>query len=359
MGKNKLRRKTILNLIEDIHFKDGLANYSPAAVLTRVMFNCIVGFLMLHFVIYFSGLENAYEQVTFFDYAVICFSLTLLSESLIVVDRALEFFFPIPIRIRLRSFLQSVLGLMCIAGLFFITIRVIDYREDIPKSVRALGLVFGYTFAAIFSSGLLIMRMTQKWIKYQKEMDIIKQEKLKMDFNSLQDQINPHFLFNNLSVLKSLIIYDQETAVKFTENFTDVYRYVLQSKDKVVVSLIDELEFIDAYLGLHKERLGEGLKVKLSIDKDTLQKEVAPLTLQLLVENAIKHNIVSKDQPLSIEIIAKDNYLGVINTLQLKEASYSTKTGLNNLMQRYKMLTEEEVKVVKSNSEFMVQVPLV
>lgn len=234
-----------------------------------------------------------------------------------------------------------------------------DRYDQSLRSTYYLGVAICLVFITLISASLLIVRLTEVWIQSQREIDVMKQEKLKMDYNSLQDKLNPHFLFNNLSVLKSLIIYDQDTAIKFTEDFTDVYRYVLESKDIVLVRLVKELEFINAYVGLHQERLGKGLNFKTSIVKIGLEKEIAPLTLQLLVENAIKHNIASKDQPLNLEIIVKDDFVGVINTLQLKETSYSTKTGLKNLVERYKMLTKEKIEVIESDREFMVKVPLV
>ncbi len=179
-----------------------------------------------------------------------------------------------------------------------------------------------------------------------------------MDYNSLQDQLNPHFLFNNLSVLKSLIIYDPDVAVDFTENFTDVYRYVLQSRNKRLVKLNEELQFMKAYYALHKERLGDGLLVETSIPEGETDKEIAPLTGQLLIENAIKHNVTSKETPLKISVAIEDGYLVVSNSLNLRTASYSTKTGLGNLVRRYEMLTEKEIVVQYDDERFEVRVPL-
>ena len=137
-----------------------------------------------------------------------------------------------------------------------------------------------------------------------------------------------------------------------------MYRYVLQSKDKRLVRLSEEVEFIESYIGIHKERLGEGLEVKLSDLKNSMHKEIAPLTLQLLVENAIKHNVTSKETPLKINIYANDEFLTVSNTIQLKTSSYSTHTGLTNMVRRYEMLTEKEVVVQQNDERFEVIVPL-
>ncbi len=357
------KKKNICKYGAKATFKTRLPNYTVLSILIRVLFNSLVAVLIIQFMIFV--IEDALpvsfpkEGPKFYDYLRVILYFNLLSEGQIIVDYILEYFFPIPKKIKLRIFLQTLISIVLIIIVFQLMTSFSKEYEETAKVANYLGVALGLVFVTLISTSLLIMRLTEKWIQSQKQIDVMQQEKLKMDYNSLQDKLNPHFLFNNLSVLKSLIIYDTDKAVTFTEHFTDVYRYVLQSKDRVLVSLIDELEFIDAYLGLHKERLGEGLQVKMSVEKDGLNKEIAPLTLQLLVENAIKHNIVSKDQPLSLEIIGKDDYIGVINTLQLKETSYSTQTGLKNVIQRYKMLSEKEIEVIKSDTEFMVKIPLV
>jgi len=206
--------------------------------------------------------------------------------------------------------------------------------------------------------GSISLRIIEKWIRSLKEIDLLKQAKLKSDYHSLQDQLNPHFLFNNLSVLKSMIIYDQKAAVLFTQNFTDVYRYVLQSKDKTTVKLKDEVEFISAYIGIHKQRLGNNLEVTMQLLPESLEKELPPLALQLLVENAIKHNIASKKSPLHIIIQTLANQLIVKNNMNIKESTYSTQKGLTNLGLRYKMITSKGIEVRTSEQYFTVTLPL-
>lgn len=359
-SKTCMKNNSKLNTVS---FGLNIPAYSPISIFSRLFINSLVAIFIIQFIIFVikdSGtIVNLPEGPKIQDYLRIILYFNILSESLLVVDLILEKVLPVPKKIKLRILIQTISGLVLIAIVFNLINAIDDTYEHVTRTSYFVGLALGLTFVTLISTSLLIMRITQKWIQSQKEMDVMKQEKLKMDYNSLQDKLNPHFLFNNLSVLKSLIIYDQDTAIKFTENFTDVYRYVLQSKDKVLISLADELEFIDAYISLHKERLGDGLQVEISIDKRSLNREIAPLTLQLLVENAIKHNITSKTEPLKIEIIAKPDFIGVINTLQLKESSYSTHTGIKNLKQRYKMLSEFEIEIVENDSEFMVKVPLV
>ena len=294
-----------------------------------------------------------------YDYLKVIFFFNLLGETLILSDVLFELIFPIPSKIRLRIFSQMVLGLFLIVGISMLMATFSPEKEVIPRSIILTGFALGLTFVMLVSSSLLIFRFTDKWISAQHEISMMKQEKLRMDYNSLQDQLNPHFLFNNLSVLKSLIIYDKDSAIEFTENFTDVYRYVLQSKDNMFVPLAEEIKFINSYIGLHKERLGDGLEVNINIEKDMMQKDIAPLTLQLLIENAIKHNTTGKDKPLVINLYTQNNLLVVANTLQKRKSSYSTKTGLKNLIMRYKMLAENKIDVDEKSDEFLVRVPLV
>ena len=155
-----------------------------------------------------------------------------------------------------------------------------------------------------------------------------------------------------------MITFDPEAASQFTQNFTDVYRYVLQSKDKTTVKLSDELEFIEAYTSIHKERMGDAFRVFTTVSEKALKRNIPPLALQLLVENAVKHNIAIKDEPLNIEITASDNALTVVNNINPKESAYSEKTGLKNLRQRYALLTDRPMTIQKEDGQFKVKIPL-
>ncbi len=337
-----------------------LPSYKLPNILLRFFFISLVAVGVVQ-LIEFAVEPNSYpEKPAWVYYFIAILSFNLAAEFQILFDNILERFLPVPQKLRLRISINLLAGLLM---LFVLSISVSLYFTPLAleagtRSAIFMGLVVGLLFVQIISTSLAFARFTQKWFDTQEEMAEMKREKLRMDYNSLQDQLNPHFLFNNLSVLKSLIIYDQEAAVGFTENFTDVYRYVLQSKDKRLVRLSEEVEFIRSYIGIHKERLGEGLEVKLSGLENSTHKEIAPLTLQLLVENAIKHNVTSKETPLKIEIYADDDFLTVSNNLNLKTSSYSTHTGLANMVRRYEMLTEKEVVVQQNDERFEVIVPL-
>lgn len=338
-----------------------LPSYKPMNILVRFI---IISIIALGVVYLISAVvenpQGSAEGIPAIIFIVIIVAFNVAAELQIVLDNILERFLPVPKKLKLRIMIQLGVGILVIASAHRILMLLLDPRLVEGESSVALfmGLITGLAFVQLFASSLTAARFTQKWVDSQDEIADMKREKLAMDYNSLQDQLNPHFLFNNLSVLKSLIIYDPDTAVAFTENFTDVYRYVLQSKDKRLVKFSDEYEFIKSYCGLHKERLGDGLQVEHVIQEEALSKEIAPLTLQLLIENAIKHNVTSRETPLKIRIATDANFLTVSNSLNLRTSSYSTKTGLRNLVKRYEMLTKTEVVVQYDDDKFEVKVPL-
>lgn len=337
-----------------------LPSYSLGSVLIRLTIVSITGILVMQFIVLVTKMPPELEGQgpRFQDYLLIILAFNLLAELNIITDIILERFLPIPEKIRLRLVIHSFIGISLIVFVFLLVQVLFPEYEKVEKGPAMLVTAMGLVFVNTMSTSLILVRFMDKWVYTQKRIDDMKQEKLKMDYAMLQDQINPHFLFNNLSVLKSLIMYDKDAAVNFTQNFTDVYRYVLKSRDSMLVKLREELKFIDTYVSLHKERLGRGLDVQFMIDKEGLEKKIAPLTLQLLIENAIKHNIVSKETPLYVEIKSNDKYVFVKNNIQLKESSYSTKTGLSNLIKRYELLDNSNIVIEHDDKYFNVKVPL-
>ena len=231
---------------------------------------------------------------------------------------------------------------------------VLFFSHRIVQLMVLFGLIFIFNLILVS----VTLRIIEKWIYSSRKIEELQSSKLKSDYNSLRAQLNPHFLFNNLSVLKSMIMFEPEAAIQFTQNFTDVYRYVLQSKEKTTVKLSDELEFIEAYANIHKQRLGEAFQLKIKVDELALKKEIPPLALQLLVENAVKHNVAIKEDPLVITIKSTENKLVVTNNVNPKESAFSEKTGLRNLIRRYKMLSEADVTIRPGKDKFEVEIPL-
>jgi LytS/YehU family sensor histidine kinase len=192
------------------------------------------------------------------------------------------------------------------------------------------------------------------------EKEMLKRESLKAQLNALRTQVNPHFLFNNLNTLSSLIPENPEHAVDFVLQLSKVYRHILEVEDEKSIALKDELEVLNAYTFLLQTRFGTNLKVNIDISAEKLQRKVVPLSLQILMENAIKHNIVSSEKPLQINITADNDSLVISNNLQMKkQVNECTGIGLNNIRNRYKLLSDKPVTVTEHDNNFTVSIPLI
>ncbi|AEE52051.1 histidine kinase [Haliscomenobacter hydrossis] len=180
-------------------------------------------------------------------------------------------------------------------------------------------------------------------------------------FESLKNQINPHFLFNSLNVLASLVHVDTDLSEKFIDQLARSYRYLLEQKDNDLVLLKTEIDFVHSFTFLLKIRFEEKLKVNIRLDKETMGYYVAPLTLQLLIENAVKHNRISAKTPLVIDIYNEgDEFLVVSNNLQLRDKLLpSTGVGQNNIKSRYKLFTKTEVVFVANQDKYTVRIPFI
>ena len=178
-------------------------------------------------------------------------------------------------------------------------------------------------------------------------------------FESLKNQIDPHFLFNSLNVLSSLIEENPENAQKFTTSLSKIYRYVLEQKDKELVPVAEELAFAKTYMNLLKMRFENSITFELPDGFNNEEAKVVPLSLQLLLENCIKHNVVSESKPLHIKIYIENNQLVVENNLQKKEVLSDRKgVGLQNIVNRYAILTQRKVLVEETEKSFKILVPI-
>ncbi|HSG67269.1 MAG TPA: sensor histidine kinase, partial [Bacteroidales bacterium] len=212
------------------------------------------------------------------------------------------------------------------------------------------------------------------WREVVRNEEALKREKLALEYEALKNQVNPHFLFNSLNSLSNLIGKDDEKASRFVKQLADIYRYVLEHKEKEVVSLETEMKFVGNYTELMKIRFGDNLRVNIDLPGN-INAQVIPLSIQMLVENAIKHNVVSRDMPLTIDIrMEEDNHLKISNNLQKKssilreEVNDWEKHGLRNIRSRYEYLSESHFEVNGSgdesfpdelNGNFVVTVPLI
>jgi two-component system, LytTR family, sensor kinase len=229
-----------------------------------------------------------------------------------------------------------------------------------PYRVIPVIIICSMVLAMVHAGIYEAMEYSRRLGSLEAEKEELLRINLQSQFDSLKQQVNPHFLFNSINTVSSLITKDPARAQKFLSEMSKVYRYLLQSNEEELVTLETELRFIDSYFHLLKTRFTDGLFLDLQIGDDVLQYQVPPLTLQLLIENAIKHNIIEKETPLVISMVTTKGHLTVTNNLQKKLTDVvSTQTGLANIIARYKLLGQTEVVVLQTEHEFQVTIPLI
>ena len=260
-----------------------------------------------------------------------------------------------------RLFLEIILTTLTACTL--IVVLTIILLPIVPK-VDLKTAIFNYLIVALIMNFVLVsitegIFFFKQWERSTIEVERFKKEGILAQFESLKNQVNPHFLFNSLNTLSSLIDHDKDLSKEFIDDLSSVYRYVLQHKDEEVVSLKTELEFIRAYTQLLKKRHGERISFHFNITPEDLLKGIPPMSLQLLVENAVKHNVASRKNPLKVEIFSRNGGLIVRNNLQRKKEVNSTGIGLNNIRNRYQYLSNESVEISESKNYFEVKIPII
>ncbi|HCY40593.1 MAG TPA: hypothetical protein DHV48_04455 [Prolixibacteraceae bacterium] len=197
----------------------------------------------------------------------------------------------------------------------------------------------------------------QNWKEVAIQQEKLKREQLALQYETLKSQVNPHFLFNNLNSLTSLISTNPDKAIDFVKKLSEVYRYVLDQKDQELVALDTELKFVESYIFLQKIRFGSNLEVQMNVKLRNFK--VIPLSIQMLVENAIKHNEISDRKPLQIRIfVSDDQYLMVENQLQKKSGSEGTGSGIGNIKSQYGFFTGKKVIISENGDKFLAGIPL-
>jgi two-component system, LytTR family, sensor kinase len=219
----------------------------------------------------------------------------------------------------------------------------------------------------VISISIFYLILNRKSHFRMRDMEIqaeqLKKENALAQFEALKNQVSPHFLFNSLSILSSLVRVDASLSEKFIDRLSKAYRYILEQKDNETVPLKTELEFLNAYAFLLKIRFEDKFDVKVSISEHDAEKyQIAPLTLQLLIENCVKHNRMSQAEPLIVSIFISNNYLMVMNPVKLRnelERIPSTGIGLTNIKNRYELITKSPVEVECQDELFTVKIPLI
>ncbi len=264
-----------------------------------------------------------------------------------------------------RLILQSLL----IVVVFFVIKTILHETLDnrlhdflgVPK-VHGLSLVVGsltntFFIIAIYE-GVYFYNKLQRSLIEKAELE---RANIQSQLEGLKNQVNPHFLFNSLNTLTYIISEDQQLGVRFVQQLAKVYRYILEIREKKLIPLSEELSFLDSYIFLLKERFGDNLQVSIEVDDEYMDYKIVPLSLQILFENAIKHNIISSSKPLEVSVfVQKGRKLVVKNKLQKKNQEMSsTKVGLKNIESRYAFFSNDPVEVLVTAEYFIVILPLI
>jgi sensor histidine kinase YesM len=237
---------------------------------------------------------------------------------------------------------------------------IYGYSWEENSNPYKLNIIYASLINLFFHLINAILFFFREYKQQSEEAEELRRSSAQAQIQLVKSQINPHFLFNNLNVLSGMVIKDNPEANHFIEEFSKVYRYILNNQEKELVELRSELEFIQPYIFLLKKRFNEGLVVDISVSDQNRQLYVVPAALQMLIENAIKHNVVSQHKPLHITIHSNgDHSLFIKNNLQPRTAMVpSGHIGLQNIRRRYEIISGRAIRVLQTEKEFEVVLPL-
>lgn len=321
-----------------------------------ILLGSIIGFIVR--LLKFSELGLIFHVSSLFISFVV---ISTIWESLRLINKKLNEVFPFERSISGRIALQLSLG--AAVGIIFRFLLQLFGEPYLPFELDELFVASTWLIYILITVGINLGFFTNFFINRWKDSLVVAErletEKAQVQFDNLKNQLNPHFLFNALTSLNGLIFENQILASQFLQHLSKVYRYVLQNKGKNFVPLQTELDFIENYVFLLTTRFHQALFISFDITTAGRERAIVPVTLQILIENALKHNIADVSRPLRIDIATIGDYLVVSNNLQVRKlVETSNKQGLENLKSLYGFLTKKEVIVEQTDDRFAVKIPL-
>ena len=249
-----------------------------------------------------------------------------------------------------------VLGLSVVGLLFYYALWVLtddDFRQEFKNGWpwQSWQMLVDYAACCLFTTVVTLY--------YWRSREKAERERDKFRLQALENQLSPHFVFNNFSILADLIEVDPKRASSYLMNLSKVYRYTLSHLDHSTVSLKEELEFLQRYLALLQQRFGEGIQVRIADEVKDCEGSLPPAALQMLIENAIKHNEHTTARPLVIDVTAKGKRISVSNKKQPITTGESTHVGQHNIAERYRLLTNKKVEILETADDYCVTIPLI
>ncbi len=240
-------------------------------------------------------------------------------------------------------------------GIYLLHRPVAEMANPLKMTLTYIGLV-----NLLFHLLNTIVLYQQEYRKKMIESEMLKRMHAQAELQAIRQQINPHFLFNNLNVLSGLVMQKREEANQFIEAFSQVYMHILSTQNRELIPLRDELNFLQPYTYLLQQRFPEALRIDIQVTDEYYDRHIIPVSLQMLVENAIKHNAFSARRPLRLRIYVKNELLIVENTLQPKIVVHaSTQMGLKNIEKRYLLATGKQIAIHKGDDLFSISLPLI
>jgi sensor histidine kinase YesM len=324
-----------------------------------------VGILTLSFVTYFL-FSNPFQEHPFIEVIInwgvsLAFSTCdwfILRAILILLRKKYPALKDSPKRILLFFFaIVSTVILVDYAGMSMLSSLTNENYNFVGRSKALLSIILISTMTmAIYEAVYFYVRLKKSILEEEQSKQAIVQAQL----DALRNQAQPHFFFNTLNTLRDIIDQNsKEDAKEFVDKLSDIYRFLLESGNANLIALKDELKFAKAYIHIQAERFGDNLKLNWNIPEVSMHAMIVPMSLQLLLENAIKHNVISNAKPLVINVLVEDGKLVIENKIQPKSTQLpSTKTGLKNIKQRYSLISRKSVEIKNDHSRFTVSLPL-
>lgn len=331
----------------------------------------VTGFIVSMPLISFALSYILYGKRIYEDWRILCISIPIiyffgfLSWRLHeVYDSYLRKKFPTLEQTRKRILFKALVNIfimtpsVVVIFLFFHIFDIFHYR--ISFNDLKYGFFTGLAVNIVFESLWEVLYIIEVYKGVAAERERILELQLEQEFDNLKQKVNPHFLFNSFNTLSSLINIDRKQAEKFLDELSKVYRYLLYNNERGLNTLEQETDFIRSYYGLLKTRFGDGLLLEIDIDPSMMGLELPSLSLQLLVENAVKHNVISKSKPVHVKIYTIDHQVVVENNLNVKKLTVdSTGIGLSSIKMKYALLQQNQIEIEKSETQFKVILPLI
>ena len=303
--------------------------------------------------------------ISFKSFILILAAFNLVGFGVLMIHNWQKRSFQFLVKRKERLIIDCILTAIILFLMNYLVLSIVKAIFEVPapftlkgSGLRMIALV--WLVEMVITNLTLTINFYRQLVLLHERTEQVEENSIKAQYAALQNQLNPHFLFNSLNTLISEIEYAPKNAILFTQRLSDVYRYILQSQQQRLVTIESELSFIDSYIFLHKVRLGDCIRIENRIEADNYDLKLPSLTLQLLVENVIKHNIINMDMPMNI-LIDYDSENGrilVTNKIRIKPNVVSTGMGLKNLSARYLLICNQDITIENNTNYFTVKIPV-